>query len=106
VKTNQETIPGFAIVDTPNKSVRANYAFCERGSTCSKKKAEDTTVSPIYAVWEKSGTSDQLRFFGFSPKVNADAPRLLCFLGRGLVPIRTESSRLGVALQTQTIATG
>jgi len=27
-------------------------------------------------------------------------------LGRGLVPIRTESSRLGVALQTQTIATG
>jgi hypothetical protein len=36
----------------PNKSVRANYAFCERGSTCSKKKPEDTTVSPIYAVWE------------------------------------------------------
>jgi hypothetical protein len=36
----------------PNKSVRANYAFCERGSTCSKKKPEDATVSPIYAVWE------------------------------------------------------
>ena len=36
----------------PYKSVRANYAFCERGSTCSKKKPEDTTVSPIYAVWE------------------------------------------------------
>jgi hypothetical protein len=54
----------------------------------------------------ESGTSDQLRFFGFTPKMNADAPRLLCFLGRGLVPIRTEFSRLGVALQTQTIATG
>ena len=51
MKTNQETIPGSAIVDA-SKSVRANYAFCERGSTCSKKKPEDTTVSPIYAVWE------------------------------------------------------
>ena len=27
----------------PNKSVRANYASCEGGSTCSKKKPEDTT---------------------------------------------------------------
>jgi hypothetical protein len=35
-----------------NESVRSSYSFCLQGSECSRKKPQNTTVKPIYAVWD------------------------------------------------------